>query len=199
MHHFAIDPNHCYTLEEYFDLERAHDARFEYWNGEVFDASGGTARHASLSSEILFSLMNATRPQRKNLHVFSCGLPVKTDSVVPYKYPDASVVLGDVHSEIIGPNEPITNPTVLIEVVSPFSEHRDRIEKPAAYRKLSSVKEILVLEHDQPGATLLRRTESGWSKHLFEGGNTRIPLASISLELDLGKLYREVLPLTTNH
>jgi hypothetical protein len=28
-------PRHFYSLDEYFALEQASDARFEYWNGDI--------------------------------------------------------------------------------------------------------------------------------------------------------------------
>ena len=45
-------PQHYYTLEEYFALEDASDARFEYWDGDVVCMSGGSRAHGMISSNV---------------------------------------------------------------------------------------------------------------------------------------------------
>ena len=42
----SAQPKLRYTLEDYFDLERTSEARYEYWNGEVFDMSSVSHKHA---------------------------------------------------------------------------------------------------------------------------------------------------------
>ena len=49
-------PQHYYSLEEYFALEDASDARFEYWDGDIVCMSGGSRAHGTISSNVSFAL-----------------------------------------------------------------------------------------------------------------------------------------------
>src|SRR5215210_2072934 len=57
-------PRHYYSLEEYFALEDASDARFEYWDGDIVCMSGGSRAHHIICSNILASLAVALRGAR---------------------------------------------------------------------------------------------------------------------------------------
>ena len=86
-------PHHFYTLEEYFALERAGQARYEYWNGEIVCMSGGTRKHATIIGNVYFSLRSQlTEP---GFTAFTSHLAIKTPSLPPYRYPNVSVVLRD--------------------------------------------------------------------------------------------------------
>ena len=47
-------PQHYFTLEEYFALEEASEARWEYWDGELVCMSGGSRKHIIISSNVFF-------------------------------------------------------------------------------------------------------------------------------------------------
>ena len=49
-------PRPYYSLDEYFAIERASDARYEYWDGDIVGMSGGTEAHARISVNAVFRL-----------------------------------------------------------------------------------------------------------------------------------------------
>lgn len=57
----SAQPKLRYTLEDYFELERTSEARYEYWNGEVFDMSGVSHKHALIEVNLTFSLASLLR------------------------------------------------------------------------------------------------------------------------------------------
>jgi Uma2 family endonuclease len=73
-------PHHHYTLEEYFALERAGEARFEYWDGEILCMSGGTDRHYLISENLRTKLAELLRD--RDCRAFSGGVPIHTPSLV---------------------------------------------------------------------------------------------------------------------
>src|SRR5438132_14249221 len=85
-------PQHYFTLEEYFALEEASEARWEYWDGELVCMSGGSRKHIIISSNVFFrlQLQLGDGPCR----AFTADLPVKTPTLPPYRYPDATVACG---------------------------------------------------------------------------------------------------------
>ena len=45
-------PRHYYSLSEYFALEQASDARFEYWDGDLVCVSGGSRAYYLICSNV---------------------------------------------------------------------------------------------------------------------------------------------------
>lgn len=88
----------------------------------------------------------------------------------------------------------LSDPVVVVEVVSPGSESRDRIEKWALYQKLSSVRHYVLVARDRPHMEVYSRSEEGWSGfHVVEtlAGTLRLP--AIGFEMTLADVYRDVL------
>ncbi len=108
---------HYYSLEEYFALEKASDARFEYWDGEIVCMSGGSRAHGTISSNIVISLGNSLRggPCR----AFTGDTAILTPALPPYRYPDASAACGELEYHHIKGRDALVNPVVVVEVMSP--------------------------------------------------------------------------------
>jgi Uma2 family endonuclease len=109
-----------------------------------------------------------------------------------YTYPDLSVVCGerryaDAHVDTL------TNPTLLVEVLSPSTEDYDRGGKAAMYRRLPSLQELLIISQDSYEVELSRRMPDGsWSLLEAVGLEASIDLHSIGYTLRLSELYERV-------
>src|SRR5438552_1725637 len=122
--HLKDFPRHQYTLEEYFALERVGEARYEYWDGDILCMSGGTERHYTISENLRTLLAQAL--QGGDSRAYSGGVPIQTPSLPPYRYPDASVVCGKPVFVSINGIDVLTNPIIIVEVLSPGTEHLDK-------------------------------------------------------------------------
>src|SRR2546423_1536897 len=100
-------PRHHYTLEEYFALEQASEARFEYWDGDIVCMSGGSERYYTISENLRTRLAEILRGGK--CRALSGGVPIKTPSLPPYRYPDVSVVCGELHFERVDKVDALTN------------------------------------------------------------------------------------------
>ena len=49
-------PRHKYTLEEYIELDKNSEGRWEYFAGEVVDMAGGSLEHNQLVSNMVRAL-----------------------------------------------------------------------------------------------------------------------------------------------
>ena len=183
-------PRHYYTLEEYFALERTGDGRYEYWNGEIVSMSGGSKEHGRIAGNEYFGLRR--QMTGRDCEVFNSEIPVKTPSLPPYRYPDTSVVCGDAVFESVDGIDALTNPTVIVEVLSPGTERRDRNEKRAAYQTLPSAMDYLMLAQDAPHATLFSRQGDNWIRTDCGDLNASIVLSSIGCSLTLSEIYDAV-------
>ncbi|HNC43823.1 MAG TPA: Uma2 family endonuclease, partial [Acidobacteriota bacterium] len=54
----SAEPNRWYTLEEYFELERRSDVRFEFVNGQIFAMSGAQPNHNRVTRNIIRRVSN---------------------------------------------------------------------------------------------------------------------------------------------
>ena len=180
-------PRHYYTLEEYFALERAGHARYEYWDGEIVCMSGGSEAHGRISGNVYFTL-------RRQLtggpyEAFTGDLSVKTPTLSPYRYPDVSVACGKAVFEKIEGMDVLTNPRLIVEVLSPGTASRDRKDKRAAYQALPSVMEYLLIAQDAPHLTHFVRQAETWTRTDSSDLTTAIVLPSIECVLALSDVY----------
>ena len=183
-------PRHYYTLEEYFALERTGDGRYEYWDGEIVSMSGGSKEHGRIAGNVYFGLRQQMAD--RGCEVFNSEIPVKTPTLPPYRYPDTSVVCGEASFENVEGIDTLINPTVIVEVLSPATERRDRNEKRAAYHALASMKEYLMLAQDAPHATRFSSQGDKWVRSDYGDLKASIVLDSIQCTLTLSEIYAAV-------
>lgn len=156
-------PKHYYTLEEYAALERVGDARYEYWDGDIVCMSGGSAAHNLISSNVHGELF--AQLKGRSCRALTAETPIKTPSLPPYRYPDASVVCGTPIFEKIFGIDVLVNPVLVVEVLSPHTEQADRGAKFDAYKAIETVKEYLLVAQDAPHITHYVKQENGeWKR-----------------------------------
>ena len=83
-------------------------------------------------------------------------------------------------------------PLLVVEILSPSTDRDDVFLKLPAYQRIASLQEILYVESERVGATVYRRSSEGWDAIALEGGDARLELTSIGLELPLSILYEGV-------
>lgn len=166
------------SYAEYREAEPSASIKHEYLHGEVFAMTGGTPEHGALSARIIYLLTAALadRPCR----VFSSDVRIRieaTDLATDVAtYPDASVVCDQLRTAADDPHA-ITNPVLVVEVLSDSTEGYDRGQKASCYRRLPSLRAYLLVSQHEPRLELqLRRDDGTWS--LLEVG----PGQSLSIE-----------------
>ncbi len=185
-------PRHYYTLEEYFALERAGKARYEYWEGEIVCMSGGSRQHARICSNVHLAI--GQQLKGKDCHAYTGDLPIRTPTLPPYRYPDVSVACGKATFENINGIDALTNPALIVEVLSPATEALDRREKRAAYQSIPSVMEYVLIAQDAPHITRFVRPSEGdvWPRRDAGDPDASIELTSIQCRLSLNDVYEGV-------
>ncbi len=135
-----------YTEDEYLTWEADAPYKSEYVRGEIRAMSGGTEDHGSISMSIGAALLTALRG--RGGRVMSSGVKVRTAQGV-MRYPDVSVVCGP--SEYHGRGESvITNPVLVVEVLSDSTEKTDRGEKLLEYQTIPSLTDYLLVSQRAP-------------------------------------------------
>ena len=181
-----------YTVAEYLALEALAEERSEYHNGTIITMAGGTKNHNILCNSIGTVLDNAIDNSGKNCTVFSADMKVKIEKHNRFLYPDASVVCDDI-TETDDSETILTNPILLIEVLSKTSKNYDKGEKFEYYRSLSSFKEYMIIYQTMPKVqTWYREANDLWRIGNAEGLDAVVSLHSIGIEVALKDIYKRI-------
>jgi Uma2 family endonuclease len=183
-------PRHYYTLEEYFALEKAGEARYEYWDGDIVCMSGGTPKHYILTSNIHLKI--GQQLEGKKCQSYTEGIPIKTPKLPPYRYADMSVVCGESQFENMRGIYALVNPLLVVEVLSSTTEEVDKNEKRIAYQALKSLQEYLLVAQDAPQITQYIRQGNFWVVKDYSDLSEVIELPSIKGLLSLAAVYNGV-------
>jgi Uma2 family endonuclease len=168
-------------------------AKHELIDGQLVAMAGGTPEHNQLAANTLLRLGMAllSGPCRvtnsdQKVHVYD---PQADDD--PGLYPDVSVYCGPRQRSATVPTA-LTNPTLLVEVLSDSTEATDRGRKFALYSALESLQHYLLLSTDRVAAELYSRNDdSSWTLRRYGPGDT-VPLPAIEAQLLVDDLYDDV-------
>ena len=180
-----------YSLEEYLILEQMSNVRHEYLDGHIYAMAGGTPEHAGLCANLITLLATALagRPSR----VFTSDMRVRIEATGLDTYPDVSVVCGRIERDAADRNA-IVNPIALVEVTSPTTQIYDRGQKLEHYKSLRSLREVLLVSHEERRIEVHRRGgDDRWTAEAFTTGSSA-RLESLEAELPIDLVYRDPLP-----
>jgi Uma2 family endonuclease len=181
-----------YTRAEYVAFERGSNSKHEYLNGGIYAMAGGSREHALYAANVIALLHAALRDRPCAVH--SSDLRIRVLDTGLETYPDVSVVCG---KAAIDPEDGhvVTNPVVLVEVTSPSTDGYDRGEKLEHYKRIPSLREVVLVSHRERLVEVIRREEDGsWSRHEARAGRAAA-LEALDCELAVGAVYRD--PLST--
>jgi Uma2 family endonuclease len=179
-----------YTLEEYFELERNSEEKFEFWDGTVWCMSGASIVHEDIVSYTLRSLGDRLS---EDCHVSASNVRVKVPIYPPYRYPDLTVVCGKRQIETVSGLEMLVNPQIIIEVLSPSTEAFDRGAKFTYYKSIESLCEYILIATDHAYVTQIIKSPKGeWIHRDVEGIDSILSLPTFNLEIPLSQIYRDV-------
>jgi Uma2 family endonuclease len=178
-----------YTIREYLESEATARFRSEYHDGEILAMAGGTFRHSAIVMNTGSALL--TRLRGTPCRPMDSNLRVRIPSLRSYVYPDLSIVCGPAKFDADDPRQTtITNPRVVIEVLSETTEAYDRGRKFELYRELESLEEYVLIAQDEPLVDTFRRTPDGnWHRESFRGPDATAAITSLGLSIPLAELY----------
>ena len=183
--------NRSLSPEEYLEIERKAEYKSEYYNGEMFAMSGVSRRHDRIV--VPLTILIGQHLKGKRCETFSANMRVLATPSGLYTYPDLSVAC-DEPQFADAQVDTLTNPTLLVEVLSPSTENYDRGKKAKLYRAIPSLQELLFIAQDSYEVELYRRQPDGtWSLIEARGLESAIALTSIGYTLSLRELYERVL------
>jgi len=178
-----------YTVAQYLERERSELDKHEYRDGEILLMAGGTADHSLIVANVISALHALLKG--KPCRVYDSNLRVRIPRTILYTYPDVSVICGPREPD---PNDPagetITNPRLIVEVLSPSTEAYDRGEKFDRYRQLDSLQEYVLVAQTAPRIEAYsRQGEGAWLLMPFSGLHRSARVHCLDIELPLAEVY----------
>jgi len=179
------------TPAEYLAIERAADYKSEYFAGEMFAMAGASDPHETIVVNLTREVSNELRgskpcrPKGGNLRV-----RVRLSN---YLYPDMTIVCGKPDYDDDAYLDTLINPTVIFEILSESTEHKDRGIKWKLYQQIASLQHYVLISQEEPVVEVYTKTPDGdWLMHVERGmdGNLRLPAVDISLPLS--GLYEDI-------
>jgi Uma2 family endonuclease len=179
-----------YTPEEYLRQEDQSEYKHEYYNGEIYMMSGGTPRHNFIAVNVSSEVNVGLRP--KPCYTYDSDMKVSNKERNFTYYPDVSVVCGEPEM-LAGRRDVITNPILVIEVLSPSTARFDRGEKFEMYRLLPSLQHFVLIEQAKVLVEHYRKeSENQWHFETLNNINQTLKIAALDLEIPLKYIYDKV-------
>ena len=182
-------PQIRYTPEQYLEMDRKAEYRSEYVNGEILAMAGASREHNLIVTNLVREVSFALRG--KPCETYSNDMRVQVNQT-RYAYPDLVVACGQPQF-IDGQLDTLTNPSVIMEVLSPTTAADDRSWKFAHYRRLPTLTEYVMLSQFQPFAEhYTRQGDNQWVLTEVAGLDAVLNLASLGCALPLPAVYERV-------
>ncbi|MGQ0594909.1 MAG: Uma2 family endonuclease [Gammaproteobacteria bacterium] len=178
-----------YTWAEYLALEASSNVKHEYLDGQIYAMAGGTPEHAALAAAVIGLLFPQLRGSPCRAH--DADLRVRVPETGLATYPDVTIVCGPWQRDPDDGNA-VTNPTLIVEVLSQSTEDYDRGDKFEHYKTLPSLSEYVLISHRERSIAVWTRDREGpWTCNTVRAGEVA-RLASIAARLDVDELYEAV-------
>ena len=110
-----------------------------------------------------------------------------------FVYPDVTVVCGEPAFREGARPDTLTNPTLIVEVLSESTEAFDRGEKFAHYQRLESLQEYVLVSQNGPRIErFTRQPDDQWLLGTAAGLEASVHLASVGCDLALFEVYDRI-------
>lgn len=177
-----------FDAQSYLDWEEQQPEKHEYWAGEVFAMAGASDAHVTIALNVAMALRSHLRGSPCSVYISDMKLQLQQDKA--FFYPDVFVTCAEADRALALYK---SEPSLVVEVLSPSTSAYDRGAKFAAYRTLASLREVLFIDSERLSADLFRRDEAGrWVLYPYDAAQPLVELASVDLQLPLQAVYEDV-------
>jgi Uma2 family endonuclease len=185
MGHAAKIP--AFTANDYLVWEPQQTERHEFVDGEVFAMAGAEDRHVTVAGNVYIQLRQHLAGTACKTYMSDMRLQVAASN--SYFYPDVLVTCSALDA---ASPQLKSEPTLLVEILSPSTAAYDRGVKFSHYRNLPSLREYVLIDLDTRCTDVYRKGTDGlWVLHPF-GVNQTVLLESMGLQITAQQLFAEI-------
>ena len=178
------------TQGEYLTFERSSlNAKHEFFNGEVFAMVGAKKNHILINANLTRELGNKFKTNKSTCKVFPNDMRVKIEN--GYVYPDIAISCGVSEFED-DELDTLTNPIVIIEILSDSTEAFDRGKKFAYYRAIATLQEYILVAQNEYHVEQFTRIDDGWKYCSYVNTDLILKIESVNCRLPLSEIYWDI-------
>ncbi len=179
------------TEAEYLQRERASAVKHEYYDGHIYAMAGASEAHNLIAMNIAALLRSRVRGSM--CRAYPSDMRVKVQQTGLNTYPDFSIVCGSPSFVDPEKRDTLTNPSLIIEILSPSTESYDRGEKFQHYRTIDTLQEYILVAQNQYRIERFVRNESNeWVLSDIVGIEASLPLTLLQAKIPLAEIYEQV-------
>ncbi len=179
-----------YTTDEYLTLEEKATEKHEYRDGEIVFMTGGTTNHNQIALNFCRKFPLTIKNQDYYIYINDVRLWIAQYRV--YTYPDVMVIKGKPIYEGTGTIN-VTNPLIIVEILSKSTQDYDRTDKFTYYRSIPEFQEyILIDQYRFYVAQYVKQEDEKWLFNDYQGEEAVLKLASDDFEISFQDLYERV-------
>ncbi|MCC5628883.1 Uma2 family endonuclease [Nostoc sphaeroides CHAB 2801] len=183
-------PKKSYSPEEYLQLEETSECKNEYRDGEIIPMAGGTTNHNEIAGNFYANFKFTMRGKNYKIYMGDVKLWIQRYRI--YTYPDVMVIQGEPIYEGTGTTT-VTNPIMIVEVLSKSTENHDRTNKFRFYRSIATLKEyIMINQYEYLVEQFNKNAEGQWVLTEYESVDAVLSLKSIGFQISFSDIYQEV-------
>lgn len=179
------------SIAEYLAIESAAPEKYEYHDGQIYAMAGGTYEHGLICGNIFAEIRGSLITRESPCIAMSSEIKLHVAAENSFLYPDTMVVCDEVEKSETEPNA-VTNPILVIEVLSKSTATYDRGDKFYLYRQIASLQEYVLIEQDKAQIEIYKREGLLWKITRIKGLDSSLSMSSIGLDIDLAKIYYRV-------
>lgn len=177
-----------FTIKEYLKSESEADIKHEFINGEIIPMAGGTTNHNEIITNLCVILKPLLRKQKSRIYTENVKLWIPSFQV--FTYPDVMIMEGEsIYYQ--DTKTTVTNPLVIIEVLSESTRDYDLGRKFGYYRSLETLHEYILIEPEQYSIMVYRRdTHKKWLLEISDNISDTLFIQAINLQIPLSEVYQ---------
>lgn len=181
------------TVEEYIRYENETGERHEYHDGMIYALAGGSLEHALLIGNVYSELRNGLKKKGSNCKPITNDAKLYIEKENKYVYPDTMVICGDFEKSRES-KDAVTNPILIVEVLSKSTSEYDRGDKFYFYRQIPSLQEYVLIEQNRYVVEVYYKKERNdlWRISRYEGLDEMISIQSLNIEIEMKELYFDI-------
>ena len=184
-------PSQRATVAEYLNIERTTNEKHYYLNGFIRKMAGASINHNLIVKNIIYGL-EKNLDEMEQMYLFGSDQKIYIPSYNFYVYPDA-VVVAEAPQISDKDAQAITNPLLIVEVLSPSTQNQDKDEKFMWYRSLPSFREYALVRQDTAEvSTFFRKDDDLWQSGAVSGLENEVFLKSVGVSLSLSRIYKNI-------
>lgn len=185
-----IREKNFYTPEEYLALEENAECKHEYRNGKIIAMTGGTTNHNEITGNFYANAKFALKKQ--NYRIFISDVRLWIEEYRQYTYPDVMIIEGKPIYHGKGTST-VTNPTVIVEVLSPSTQDYDRGTKFTYYRAIPELKEYILINQSEYAVEQFSKNEEGkWVLTEEKRESALLKLPTLNYSIALAEIYDNI-------